>query len=50
MALQKRKSASVCPKFMCGEDGTVTVEAVLWLPVFLGFFALLIDLTMVMFG
>ena len=32
------------------EDGAATVEAVLWLPVFIVFFGLLVDATMIMFG
>ncbi|WP_114966227.1 TadE/TadG family type IV pilus assembly protein [Alkalilacustris brevis] len=32
------------------EDAAVTVEAVLWLPVFIFFFALIVDATMIMSG
>lgn len=38
----KRKS-----RFSKDEEGSVTVEAVLWLPVFVGFFALIADASLV---
>jgi Flp pilus assembly protein TadG len=37
-------------RFGRAEDGAVSVEAVLWLPIFIIFFALLVDATMIMSG
>ena len=36
--------------FLRREDGAVTVEAVLWLPIFIALFAMIVDVTMIMFG
>lgn len=37
-------------RFLRAEDGTATIEAVLWLPVFFAFFALLVDVSMIFHG
>lgn len=44
--LRRRRAAA----FARDERGAVTVEAVLWLPLFIGLFALLVDATMIMSG
>lgn len=49
--IKKRKLS--CQRFnrrLGEEDGAVTVEAVLWLPVFIFFFALIVDAVMIMAG
>ena len=50
--MQQRVQIKSKPKagFLRREDGTVTVEAVLWLPVFIAIFAMIVDVTMIMFG
>lgn len=37
-------------RFFRRDSGTASVEAVIWLPVFIIFFKLLVDATMIMFG
>lgn len=50
MTLRERARRKLPRQFARREDGAVTVEAVLWLPVFIAFFALLVDATMIMSG
>lgn len=50
MTLRERARRLLPLKFARREDGAVTVEAVLWVPVFIAFFALLVDATMIMSG
>lgn len=38
------------PGFLRREDGTATIEAVLWMPIFLAVFALMVDASMVFHG
>lgn len=37
-------------RFVLGDEGSSTIEAVLWLPVFIGFFALVADASLLFFG
>jgi len=45
-----RQKGSWLTGFARRQDGAVSVEAVLWLPVFIGFFVLIVDATMIMSG
>jgi len=50
MQLRERIKHKVLGGFLRREDGTVTVEAVIWLPVFIAIFAMIVDVTMIMSG
>ena len=50
MQLRERIKRKFLGGFLRREDGTVTVEAVIWLPIFIGIFAMIVDVTMIMSG
>jgi Flp pilus assembly protein TadG len=50
MQLRERIRRKFPGGFLRREDGAVTVEAVLWLPIFIAIFALIVDATMIMSG
>lgn len=49
LAAANRKK-TMLRRFLRAEDGTATIEAVLWLPMFFAFFALLVDVSMIFHG